>query len=136
MSSMVETTTTTTAAAQGATNSETPKLELTNPAMVTMDEFSTTVVSALSATRSGETAPEQRVRRQKVVSLLTQLLRTLQEPDDLWVDSLISGAVTGAIRLFWEWKAFDHIPPEGIAYSVLAERVGTQEVLLSECLSS
>jgi len=72
-------------------------------------------------------------QRMKAIQAAQDLITSLKNPADYWVDLCISWGVTAAIKLFRDWKVFDEIPDEGsISYAELAKKANAEESLLSE----
>lgn len=72
-------------------------------------------------------------RRRRIADAANRLIAAVRDPGDEWFDATAQVAQLGANRLFWEWKAYDHIPPEGsISYADLAGKVDAEVSLISE----
>ncbi|KAF9880464.1 O-methyltransferase [Colletotrichum karsti] len=70
-------------------------------------------------------------QRRRIVDAANKLIATVKDPGDEWFDATAQVAQLGANRLFWEWKAYDHIPSEGsISYGDLAEKVQAETSLI------
>lgn len=70
-------------------------------------------------------------QRRRIVDAAQKMISAVKDPGDEWFDATAQVAQMGANRLFWEWKAYDHIPPEGsISYAELAKKVEADESLI------
>ncbi|KAF5485197.1 Methyltransferase fsa4 [Colletotrichum siamense] len=70
-------------------------------------------------------------QRRRIVDAAQKLISAVKDPGDEWFDATAQVAQMGANRLFWEWKAYDHIPPEGsISHAELAKKVEAEESLI------